>query len=176
MPRGVRNQPVAGTASASLPAEKKTTPTPKSTVKGLEERLKPTQMNHIYFLDANGDGHYHEVAVVKMLKAQDGTIRSLWYIEVNLLDNIDKGRLKGIVTSRHADKYELWDLLSQNSLNNGKNALDYFHQLTRVLHGPGSTNTALGGGLANARIEGSTIIGSEFSDPTSGALETQPTN
>ena len=141
---------------------------------GLEARLKPTGMNHIYFFDVEGDGRLREVAVVKMAKNQDGTVRSVFYIDVALLDNIDKGRMKGIVTNRHADKYELWDLLSQNTLNNGKNALDYFHQLTRVVHGKGATNTSMGGGLGGAVIEGSAMVGSEFSDPSSAALDTQP--
>jgi hypothetical protein len=140
---------------------------------GLEVRLRPTGMNHIYNFDVLGDGRFREVAVVKMVKAQDGSVRSVYYIDVMLLDNIDKGRIKGIITNRHADKYELWDLMSQSTLNNGKNALDYFHQLTRVEHGKGAINTGFGGGLANARIEGSSMVGSEFSDPTSAALDTQ---
>jgi len=91
-----------------------------------------------------------------------------------LLDNIDKGRLKSIVTNQHANKYELWDLLSQNTLSNGKNALDYFHQLTRVVHGPGAVNTSFEGGIASAKSESGMVVGSDFSDPSSGSFDGQP--
>jgi hypothetical protein len=80
------------------------------------------------------------------------------------------------VTSRHADKYELWDLLSQSTLSNGKNALDYFHQLTKVEHGQGAVTTGFSASLANVPTQGESIVGSEFSDPTSAALDTQAAN
>jgi hypothetical protein len=143
-------------------------------VKGLETRMKPTGMNHIVFFDIQDDGRLREVALVRAVKREDGTIQSIYYIDVALLDNIDKGRLKAIVTNQHANKYELWDLLSQNTLSNGKNALDYFHQLTRVVHGVGAVNTSMSGGIAGARAESSTVIGSEFSPPDSGSLDGQP--
>jgi len=140
---------------------------------GLETRLKPTSMNHIFYFDVEGDGRLREVALVKAAKTQAGTIQSVYYIDIALLDNVDKGRLKSLVTSTHANKYELWDLMSQNQLNNGKNALDYFHQLVRTVHGPGATNTQLGGGLFNVQAEGNRMVGAEFTDPAGAALETQ---
>lgn len=142
-------------------------------VKGLETRLSQTGLNHIYNFDIKGDGRFREVAVIKMAKNADGAVTSVYYIDVALLDNVDKGRIKQAVTSIHANKYELWDLLSQMTLNNGKNALDYFHQLVRSEHGPGALNTAMGGGLLNVKPESNQMIGAEFSDPTSAALETQ---
>lgn len=138
---------------------------------GLETRLKPTGMHHIFHFDVLGDGRFREVAVVKMVRNQDKSIRSVYYIDVALLDTTDKGRLKGIITNRHADKYELWDIMSQVTLSNGKNALDYFHQLTRVEHGKGAINTSMGGGLGSVAIESGGIIGSEFSDPGSGVID-----
>ena len=143
-------------------------------VPGLEARLRPTSMNHIFFFDVEGDGRLREVAVVKAAKTQTGSVQSVYYIDIALLDNVDKGRLKGLVTGQHADKYELWDLMAQGTLNNGKNALDYFHQLVRTVHGPGATNTSLGGGLSGVKIEGTAIVGSEFSDPRGGSLDGQP--
>ena len=140
---------------------------------GFESRLKPTGMNHVYYYDQLGDGRFREVALVKVDKAADGTMASIYYIDVALLDNIDKGRLKAIITNRHADKYELWDLMSQNTLSNGKNALDYFHQLTKVEHGVGAVTPGFNGGLASVAPQGSSMVGSDFSDPTSAALDTQ---
>jgi hypothetical protein len=141
---------------------------------GLETRIKPTGMNHIVYFDIQDDGRLREVALVKMDKNLDGTVRSVYYIDVALLDNIDKGRLKAIVTNQHANKYELWDLLAQNTLSNGKNGLDYFHQLTRVVHGQGAVNTGMDGGIAGARAESSVMVGSEFSPPDSASLDGQP--
>lgn len=140
---------------------------------GIETRLKKTNLNHIYHFDILNDGRYREVAVVKLDKLPDNSIRSIFYIDVALLDLVDKGRLKAIVTNRHADKYELWDLMAQTQLSNGKNALDYFHQVTKVEHGAGSVTTGFSGGLAGVNVEGNGIIGSEFSDPTSASLDSQ---
>lgn len=145
-------------------------------VKGIESRLKPTRMNHIFNFDVADDGRYREVAVLKLAKGIDGSVASVHYIDIMLMDPVDKGRLKAIVTNVHADKYELWDLMSQNTLNNGKNALDYFHQLVKVVYGPGAVNTSMGGGLAGVQLERSQMIGSEFTDPSSGAIDTQAAN
>lgn len=143
---------------------------------GLETRLRPTGMRHIFQFDVEGNGRLREVAVVKFAKSADGVVQSVYYIDVMLLDNVDKGRLKALVTSTHSDKYELWDLMSQNSLNNGKNALDYFHQLVKTVHGPGAVNTSMGGGLAGVKLEGSTMVGAEFGDPAGASLESGPIN
>lgn len=168
-----KQQPAALAAGPALSAPgaaaQKRTP-------GLEARLRPTSMNHIFFFDIEGDGRLREVAVVKAAKAHDGTVQSVYYIDIALLDNVDKGRLKGLVTGQHADKYELWDLMSQQQLNNGKNALDYFHQLVRNVHGPGATNTSLGGGLAGVKVESNSMVGAEFTDPQGATLESGPIN
>lgn len=143
---------------------------------GLEKRLTATGLNHVYYFDQTGDGRLREIALVKQDKNRDGTVRSIYYIDIMLLDNVDKGRLKSIITNRHSDKYELWDLLSQSTLSNGKNALDYFHQLTKVEHGAGAVNTGFGGGLASIAVQDNQVVGAEFSDPTSASLDTQASN
>jgi hypothetical protein len=144
--------------------------------KVLEERLQPTRIKHVFNFDTTGDGSSREIAVVKMLKNTEGKIAELRYVDVALLDTVDKGRLKGIVLGRHSDKYELWDLMAQTMLSNGKNALDYFHQMVRIERGAGAVNTSLGGGLADVRIENNTMIGADFSDPSSGSMDTQVAN
>jgi hypothetical protein len=139
--------------------------------RSLEDRLRPTGMNHVFLFDIEGNGQFKEIVIVKMVKNEHGAISSLRYIDVALLDKVDKGRLKTAVTSRHADKYELWDLLSQMTLSNGLNGLDYFHQLTKAVNGPGSVNTFMGGGLASVQGESSAMVGAAFSDPTSASLD-----
>lgn len=121
---------------------------------------QPTQFKHVYLVDINDDGLLKEVAVMK----EDEASGTLIYLDVALLDTTDKGRLKKIVQSVHADKYPLWELMSQERLPNGYNALDYFHQMARVKNAPGFVNTSMGGGLAGVRMEPRSIAGG-FTNP-----------
>lgn len=145
-------------------------------MKSLADRLKPTGLNHIYHFDANGDDRWREVALVKLVKDSKGFIVEVRWIDVALLDNIDKGRLKSLVSSVHANKYELWELMDMTITTNGLNALSYFHQLVKITQGPGATNTTMGGGLAGIALEGGAMVGSQFTDPTSGVLDNAPSN
>lgn len=82
---------------------------------------------HIKWVDLQDTGVLTEVAVMK----KDNT-GNLFYFEVASLDDIDKRRLAKIVSSRSAPQMELYDLMSGITLNNGCNALEYFHQLVKV--------------------------------------------
>lgn len=128
-------------------------------------------LNHIEYVDVNKDGILEEIAVVKR-DAVSGTIH---YIDIAPLDPIDKARLKRIVTSQHADKYELWELMSQTKLENGMNALDFFHSnLIKVLRGKDTVSTQFGGSLASAKVVPQVAMpGAEFSDPASAVLAQQ---
>lgn len=121
-----------------------------------------TSFKHVYLVDIHDDGQLREVAVVK----EDPGSGSLIYIDIVLLDNVDKARLKKIVQSVHADKYSLWELMSQERLPNGYNALDYFHQMVRIKNAPGYVNTSMGGGLLGVRPESASIAGG-FTNPDS---------
>jgi hypothetical protein len=83
---------------------------------------------HIEWIDLKGNGVLIECAIVKR-DAQD----NIYFINLREVDEIDKRRLFKIITSRGSERYELWDLLSQKTLGNGINALEYFHQLTKVI-------------------------------------------
>lgn len=83
---------------------------------------------HIYWIDLKGDGVFTECAVVK----RDG-LGNVYYFPLTALDDIDKRRLGRILTNRNATNFELWDLMSNITLNNGVNALTYFHQLVNVI-------------------------------------------
>ena len=140
-------------------------------MKSLSERLKPTGMNHVYHFDVNGDDRYREVAVVKLIKDQKGAITEIRYIDIALLDTIDKSRLKSLITSVHANKYELWELMDMTTSSNGLNSLTYFHQMVKIVQGAGSTNSGLGGSLLNVVPERDSMPGTGFTDPTSGSLD-----
>jgi hypothetical protein len=83
---------------------------------------------HVKWVDLAGAGTLTEVAVVK----EDGE-GNTYFFELGKLDAIDRQRIFKIITKRHADKFQLWDLLSQHTLGNGMNALNYFHQLVKIL-------------------------------------------
>jgi hypothetical protein len=126
----------------------------------------PTPFKHVFLVDINDNGQLREVALVK--EEANG---SLIYIDIASLDIIDKGRLKKFVSSMHADKYPLWELMSLDRLSNGVNGLDYFHQMCRTKYAPGHVNTAMGGGLSSVRSEGNSAMpGANFSDPNSGTI------
>jgi hypothetical protein len=125
---------------------------------------RKTDMHHVWLIDWNDDGILKEIAVV--MEAADGTI---YGIEVDRLHAIDKARLKKFLVSIHADKYPLWDLLSQGKLNNGVNPLDFFHMNYVKVKRP--RGAVLGGGLASVEVYGSDQqIGSEFTGGDQGTV------
>lgn len=128
--------------------------------------LKPTKLAHIFLCDVDDSGLLREIALVKKFK--DG---SIYYIDVDPLHPIDKARLKKIVTSQHADKYELWDLLSQNKLSNGMNALDFFHSNCVKVKRPKGARASVGGLETVAGNVGDGMIGSNFTNPAEAQLD-----
>lgn len=129
-------------------------------------QVPKSKFRHIEYVDINDDGLLEEIAVVK--RWDDG---SLAYIEIALLDKIDKERVKAIVTGPHSDRYELWELMDQVRLKNGLNALKYFHSnLVKIKRAEGSAGPhATYRGLDNVRLDSKVLggmVGSEFSDPS----------
>jgi hypothetical protein len=129
---------------------------------------RATDLKHVFLVDWNDDGILREIAVV--METDDGTI---FGIDVDKLHPIDKARLKKVITSVHADKYPLWELLSQARLNNGMNALDFFHNnYVKVKRPRGSV---IGGGLASIEldVDDGKLIGSSFSDPRGAVVSNE---
>lgn len=87
---------------------------------------------HIGWVDIEGKGILTEIAIVK-----NGPT-GLFFIRLNRLDAIDKQRLFRIISNRNSNMYELWDLMSNITIGNGANALDYFHQHVKCLTPQGS--------------------------------------
>jgi len=103
-------------------------------------KTTPSKFPHIEWIDLHQDGIMHECAILK--KDVNGNI---YFFEVGPLDNIDKQRLFNIITNRNADKYELWDMMSQVTLGNGMNALAYFHQLVKIITAGGKVTSPRSG-------------------------------
>ena len=83
---------------------------------------------HIGWIDIQKNGVFVECAIMKRDK-----LGNVYYFPIKWLDEIDKLRLYNIITNRNARSFELWDLMSQITMNNGVNSLVYFHQLTRQM-------------------------------------------
>ena len=129
---------------------------------------RATDLKHVFLIDWNDDGILKEIAIV--METSDGT---LFGIEVDKLHPIDKARLKKVITSVHADKYPLWELLSQGRLNNGMNALDFFHSNYVKTKRP--RGAVIGGGLASIELDldDGKLIGSSFSDPRGAVVSNE---
>lgn len=127
--------------------------------------LTPTKLPHVFLCDIDDTGLLKEIAVVK--KTADG---SIFYIDIDPLHQIDKARLKKIVSSPHADKYELWDLMSQSRLSNGMNALDFFHSnCVKVKRPKGAIATT--GSLADVPMANDKMIGTDFTNPAEATMD-----
>jgi hypothetical protein len=83
---------------------------------------------HLTYLDLDGDGTAYECVVVR----HDQESGDLYFIRTIDMDEIDKKRMRKIITSRDAHRFEMWELLANNTLPNGMNALEMFHQLVKV--------------------------------------------
>jgi hypothetical protein len=128
--------------------------------------LKPTSLPHIFHCDVDDSGLLKEILLVKKFK--DG---SIYYVEIDPLHMIDKGRIKKIVTSQHADKYEAWELLSQARLSNGMNALDFFHSNNVKVKRPRGARASTGGLESIPAYGQDKMIGSDFVNPAEAALD-----
>lgn len=133
--------------------------------------MAETQINHIDYLDVRKDGTKREVAIVK--RWADGTIH---YIDVPSLSPIDKSRLKAALAMPAAKTMPLWEVLSTITLNNGINALDYFHSNhIKVIKGT-DKDGKITGGLDSVDTTGvGSMIGSEFTNPAEATPEMEKT-
>jgi hypothetical protein len=128
--------------------------------------LRPTSLPHIFLCDVDDSGLLKEIMLVKKFK--DG---SLYYIEIDTLHQIDKGRIKKIVSSTHADKYEAWELLSQSRLSNGMNALDFFHSNNVKVKRPKGARASTGSLESVAAYGTDKMIGDDFVNPAEVNLD-----
>ena len=129
---------------------------------------KATSIPHVFVVDIDDSGLLKEIAIVK--EEEDGTI---YYIDIDTLHGIDKARLKKIVTSIHADKYPLWELLSQARLSNGINALDFFHYNCVKVKRPKGARAGSGSLASFGGVISDQLVGTEFGTNPSEA-EIQP--
>ena len=93
-----------------------------------------TQIPHVFRIDLNNDGLAHECAVVST-----DHYGNTYYLKIAELDQIDRVRIGKILQHRYITKLPLWDVMSQTTLKNGMNALEYFQQLVKAITPAGKT-------------------------------------
>lgn len=87
-----------------------------------------TKIPHVFRIDLDNDGLAHECAVIST--DQYG---NTYYLKIADLDNIDRVRIGKILQHRYINQLPLWDVMSQTTLKNGMNALEYFQQLVKAI-------------------------------------------
>jgi hypothetical protein len=83
---------------------------------------------HVEWIDLHNDGIAQEIIVMSR-NVNNGDV---YFIAISDLDQIDRLRMLKVLKKRDADKYPLYDLLANETLKNGMNALEFFHQLVKV--------------------------------------------
>lgn len=91
-------------------------------------KVYPGNLPHIKWIELYGDNVVHECAVMK--EDANGNIT---FIEINNLDEFDKRRLVDILLTRNAGSLPLYEIMGNITLRNGINALEYFHQLVKII-------------------------------------------
>lgn len=127
---------------------------------------KPTNLPHIFLIDTDDSGLWKECAVLK--EWDDGSIS---YVVVDTLHPIDKARIKKVVISMHADKYPLYELLSQARFSNGLNGLDYIHSNFAKMKRPKGARASQGSLSDLSTKISDNLIGSEFTNPSEVNLD-----
>ncbi len=103
---------------------------------------------HVQWIDLKNNGVLIECAVLR-----EDEYGNTYFMEIPAMDQIDKMRLARIVNNRNALNFQLWDLMSQVTLNNGLNALEYFHQLVKVITPEGIIMNPRAGTIGTGKID-----------------------
>lgn len=103
---------------------------------------------HVEWIDLKGNGVMVECCVMKR-----DAFGNIYFLELPSLDQIDKTRVARILMNRNAPNFELWDLMSQVTLNNGVNALAYFHQLVKIITPDGVIMNPRAGTVGSGRVD-----------------------
>jgi hypothetical protein len=109
---------------------------------------RPGSYPHVRWLDLKANGVMIECAIMK-----EDPMGNIYYMEIGSMDGVDKSRLVKILTNRNAGSFELWDLMSQMTLNNGVNALTYFHQLVKIITPAGVIMNPRGGAVGTGKVD-----------------------
>lgn len=110
-----------------------------------EKTIAPEEIQNTLVLDTQGTQEMAREVVV-MKKWNDGTI---YYIDPNHLDSIDRKRMLRALGRANKSKVELWTVLKDTSLSNGANGLDFFHQYVQTYRPQGASKAPDASRLSN---------------------------
>ncbi len=117
----------------------------------------PGKIPHTQWIDLKNNGVLVECAVLK----EDG-FGNVYYIEVPSLDGIDKNRLTRIIATPRSAEIPLWETMGNSMLKNGMNALDYFHQLVKVITPEGVVMNPRIGSVGTGKLD--TVVPQNLGD------------
>jgi len=103
---------------------------------------------HTQWIDLKNNGVMIECAVLK----EDG-FGNIYYIEIPSLDGIDKNRIARILAKPRASEVPLWESMGLSQLKNGMNALDYFHQLVKIITPEGVIMNPRVGAIGTGKVD-----------------------
>jgi len=78
---------------------------------------------------------------------------NVYYLEIPSLDAIDKNRIARILAKPRASEVPLWESMGQSQLKNGMNALDYFHQLVKIITPEGVIMNPRIGAIGTGKVD-----------------------
>lgn len=90
--------------------------------------MTQASLPHVEWIDLHNDGIAQEIIVM----SKNQNTGDIYFIAIQDLDQIDRLRMLRVLKKRDAHKYPLYDLLANETLKNGMNALDFFHQLVKI--------------------------------------------
>jgi hypothetical protein len=132
---------------------------------------KSPHHQHVEWIDLKGNGVIVECAVMKR-----DDFGNIYYVDISSLDKIDKTRLAKMLASRHAKTFPLWDLMNSTTLNNGMNALTYFHQLVKVITPEGVVMNPRQGQIGVGRVDIKNALELQANIASAQLAEQQKTN
>ncbi len=125
---------------------------------------------HTQWIDLKNNGVLIECAVLK----EDG-FGNVYYLEIPSLDGIDKNRLTRIISTPRSADIPLWETMGNSMLKNGMNALEYFHQLVKIITPEGVIMNPRVGAIGTGKVD--TVVPAQLGDetaPNSNADERTP--
>jgi len=137
----------------------------------------PGQIPHTQWIDLKSNGVLVECAVLK----EDG-FGNVYYIEIPSLDGIDKNRLTRIIATPRSAEIPLWETMGNSMLKNGMNALEYFHQLVKIITPEGVIMNPRIGTVGTGKVDtvvpqalGDEVVPSEVADDRTPAQKRSDT-
>jgi hypothetical protein len=108
----------------------------------------PGKWPHTQWIDLKNNGVMVECAVLK-----EDNFGNVYYVELASLDGIDRDRVSNMIRRPRANEVPLWETMAGTTLRNGVNALEYFHQLVKIITPEGVIMNPRVGAVGTGRVD-----------------------